>query len=154
MKKFLKWLGFTLLGSLLVWNFVMGPILLSAAELFGTEAKVYDAHDTRATFVENAEQILNSETGYPTGNYHMFDDGKSGTGILVRITWDLGGVADAWLLQNGDSWLVEKTYVQNVDGELILWQLPPDPTPTPMPTVQLGDPCTLSFVECPATSVP
>ncbi len=96
------------------------------------------------------------EQSYNTGNYTLLNDGKQGFDdiVLVLALWNYGDAPDSFALKPGESWKVEKTIAQNWHGRLILWQMPPDPTPTPMPTIQLGDPCTLSFITCPETPVP
>lgn len=105
---------------------------------------------------ELQERKSDQSASYNTGNYTLLNDGKQGLDdvVLVLMLWNYGDAPNSFALKPGEYWLVEKTYVQNVDGELILWQLPPDPPPMPMPTSQLGDPCTLSFVTCPETPVP
>ncbi len=96
------------------------------------------------------------EPSYNTGNFTVINDSTGfGDVVLVLTLWNYGDAPDSFALQPGEYWKVEKTVAQNWHGHLLLWKLPEDPTPTPMPTTdQLGDPCTLSFVTCPATTTP
>lgn len=105
---------------------------------------------------ELQERKSDPSANWNTGNYTLLNDGKQGLDdiVLVLMLWNYGDAPDSFALKPGESWQVEKTVAQNWHGHLILWQLPPDSTPTPMPTIQLGDPCTLSFVTCPATATP
>lgn len=110
-----------------------------------------------ATFIGELEaQTDNPSASWNTGNYTLVNDGKRGFDkiVMVLLLWNYGDTPNAMALKPGESWQVEKTIAQNWNGHLILWQLPPDSTPTPMPTNQLGDPCTLSFVTCPETPTP
>lgn len=110
-----------------------------------------------ATFIGELEaRADNPAASWNTGNYTMVNDGRQGFDkiVMVLLLWNYGDTPDAMDLKPGESWQVEKTIAQNWDGRLILWQLPPDPVSTAMPTMQLGDPCTLSFVTCPGTPTP
>ena len=91
------------------------------------------------------------EPSYNTGNFTVINDSTGfGDVVLVLTLWNYGDAPDSFA-----RWRYEPKTVAQTGMAIYPLKLPEDPTPTPMPTTdQLGDPCTLSFVTCPATTTP